>query len=181
MTQEVTPAASREGLRFLAVADLNVRDFLRARNLAGFARWAHFEDFQLEREALALSYEAAGVAAPRQRVPLAAFERWRRLTGAPLDADGLDEFAAHWRFRATRPDAPARGRFGAPGDPERNPVEADGAQIILVREDAFNRWRPELSIRATSPDAALDAYATQVVACCLSSGARASRSTMSAA
>lgn len=176
MTERFSAPPVREGLRFLTVAQISSRDFLAARRFCGFFGWADFDDFCMEREFLALAYESAGASAPRQSVPFAAFLGWTRLTGAPLNVDGLDEFAAHWRYRADHPAARTRGAFGAPGQPERHAVERDGAQVVVVREEVFAQWRSEFAARAPFPAPDLDAYATQVVACCLASSSRARRS-----
>ncbi len=165
-----------EGVPFLTIAEISSRDFYRARQYFGFSGWDNYQDFCVERECLQLGYESAGVRAPRQRVPLAAFQGWSRLTGAPLDLDGLDEFAAHWRYRAHRPVARARGQFGAPGQPERHAVAIEGEQLVVVSEDVYVRWRDEFSAGAPFPPPDLDAYAMQVVACCLASSSRARRS-----
>jgi hypothetical protein len=175
LTERFSAAPASEGLRFLTIAELSARDFYQARQFSGFSGWANFGDFRIERDFLGLGYACAGVPALRQRVSFAAFEGWSRLTGAPVDLDGLDDFAAHWRYRAHRPAAPTRGRFGAPGQPERHAVEIDGAQIVVVRKDVYARWRDEFAARAPFPAPDLDAYATQVVACCLASPSRARR------
>jgi hypothetical protein len=176
LTERFLARPLRDGLNFLTIAEISARDFSQARLLPGFAGWDNFHDFCLERDFLRASYAMAGVAAPRQSVSFAAFEGWSRLTGAPLDVDGLDEFAAHWRYRARNPLSPARGLFGAPGQPERQPVEIDGAQVVLVRRDIYARWERDFAARAPFPAPDLDVYATRVVACCLPASARARRS-----
>src|SRR5579863_3854594 len=79
---------------------LDRRNFDRARRRAPcFSSWSDHREFAAERDALYLGYASAGVSAQLQRVSFRNFERWSRLTGAPMDLDGLDEFAAHWRWR----------------------------------------------------------------------------------
>ena len=169
---------ARAGLGFLTIAEVTACDFFQARQFSGFSGWSDFDDFCDERDCLALGYETAGVTAPRQLVPFAAFKRWSRLTGAPLDLDGLDEFAAHWRYRVHRRSARTRGRFGVPGQPESHAVEIESAQVVVVREDVYTRWRDEFTASAPFPAPDLDAYATQVVGCCLVSRARTRRSVL---
>lgn len=175
MPQRFSTPSDPAGLPYLTIADFSEGDFFKAQEFSGFSQWANFDDFQMERDLLALGYESAGVLAPRQLVPFAAFQGWSRLTGAPLDLDGLDEFAAHWRFRAGRPEAPTRGRFGAPGKPELNAVEIAGAHTVVVREAVYRKWRCEFEARTPFPPPDLDAYAAQVAACCLLSRAPAPR------
>ncbi len=150
----------------LAIGWLPQRDFARARATPGFSGWANHREFSLERDALFLGYGAAGVTARLQRVSFSAFQRWARLTGAPINLDGLDEFAGHWLWRASHPDAPVIGRFGAPGDPERNAVDAAGAQCVIVRPEVYVRWRDDYAKSGLFPPPDLDTYATQVVECC---------------
>lgn len=174
------PSFSSSGFSNLAIALLTKRDYERARLLPGFARWRYHADFLAERDALHVSYGAAGVTAARQRVSFEAFERWARLTGAPLTLDGLDEFAAHWRWRLAHPRAPTLGRFGGPGDPERHPLEAGGAQCVVVRPEVYVRWRDEFLRSGLVSAPNLDAYAAHVVDCCLSPS-RASRPAVNSA
>ena len=108
LTMKFLKPPARAGLGFLTIAEVTACDFFQARQFSGFSGWSDFHDFCDERDCLALGYETAGVTAPRQLVPFAAFERWSRLTGAPLDLDGLDEFAAHWRYRVHRRSARLR-------------------------------------------------------------------------
>lgn len=175
------PASENLGFRYQpaqapVLAWLDRRDFARARRAApGFSLWGDHSEFVAERDALFLGYGDAGLTARRQRVPFEAFCRWVRLTGAPLDIDGLDEFAAHWRWRAEHPGAAVVGRFGAPGDPERNAVNAGDAQCLLIRPEIYVRWRDdyERTRLLSGPD--LDDYAAHVVDCCLPSPRRARR------
>jgi hypothetical protein len=155
------------------LAWLDRRDFARAREQEpGFSIWGSHSEFRRERDALYLGYGAAGVRAHIQHVPFAAFEGWARLTGAPLDLDGLDEFAAHWRWRADNPQALICARFGEPGDPERNAIEADGAQCLRVRPENFVRWRDDFAKASLFVPPSLDAYAAHVVECCILSKRR---------
>jgi hypothetical protein len=156
------------------LAWLSRREFARARlRSPGFARWSSHREFAQEREALSLAYGFAGVATQFQRVPFDAFERWARLTGAPLHVDGLDEFAAHWRWRADHPEAFVCGRFGAPGDPERNRVDAAGVQCVRILPEVYLRWRDDYASAAMFAPPSLDAYAAHVVECCVWSSSRA--------
>lgn len=155
------------------IAWLGRRDFLLARAAPGFSVWASHSDFLLERDALFIGYGAAGVTARRQHVSFAAFERWTRLTGSPADVDGLDEFAAHWRYRAENPDAGVIGRFGIPGDPERNIIAAAGVQCVRIRPEIYVRWRDDYVRVGLLPPPDLDVYAAHVVDCCLPGSADA--------
>jgi hypothetical protein len=151
------------------LAWLSPRDFVRARRTSGFSRWSRHREFLQERDALFVGYGLAGISAHMQRVPFAAFERWSRLTGAPLDIDGIDEFAAHWRWRTGHPQAPVIGRFGAPGDPERHAVDAAGAQCVLIRPEVYVRWRDDYATLGLLAPPGLDDYAMHVVECCVAS------------
>jgi hypothetical protein len=143
------------------------------RGALGFSQFGGYRDFIAERDALLLGYASAGVTAYFQRVPIAAFESWVRLTGAPFDIDGLDEFAAHWRWRAQHPGAAVMGRFGVPGHPERNPIDAAGVQCLRIRPEIFVRWRDDYSRTQLLAAPSLDVYAAHVVEFCLSSQRRA--------
>ena len=154
------------------LAWLAPRDFARARRTPGFSFWDSRREFLEERDALYVGYGVAGILAQRQFVPFEPFERWARLTGTPVDLDGLDEFAAHWRWRAAHPDAPTLGRLGAPGDPERNRVEAAGAQCVRIRPEVFVRWRDDFARLGLFAAPSLDDYAAQVVEFCIGSGRR---------
>ena len=173
MSQELSPSRTRDSLRFLTIAELSKSDFALAQNFDGFSRGLTFEEFETERESLVMSYHWAGVRAPRQRVPFAAFQAWRRLTGAPLDTDGLDEFAAHWRYRRARPAAPVLGRLGEPGKPEVHSVEAHRAQVVVISPALFARWCDSVLALSPSTGPDLNAYARHVVDCCLGNGAPA--------
>ena len=157
----------------LVLGWLGRRDFEHARRTEPrFSLWNNYREFVSERDALYVGYDASGVTAQIQRVPFAAFERWVRLTGAPVDIDGLDEFAAHWRWRSLNTEAPSMGRFGVPGDPERNVVGAAGVQIVCLRPELFVRWRDEFARANLFPVPSLDAYAAHIVEFCLFSERR---------
>jgi hypothetical protein len=152
---------------------LNRRDFASARQRApGFSRWGNHRDFVTERDALFVGYGECGVGARFQRVSFDAFERFGRLTGAPVDIDGLDEFAAHWRFRARHPDAPVIGRFGLPGDPERNIIAGANMQRVYIRPEVYVRWRDDFARNGLLKAPGLNAYAAYVVEFCLVSDFR---------
>lgn len=158
------------------LASLARRDFAHAQARApGFALWRDFDEFLQERDALFLGYGVSGVTARVQRVPFDAFERWARLTGAPVDLNGLDEFAAHWRWRCGHPLAPVTGRFGAPGDPERNAVAAAGLQLICIRPEIYVRWRDEYVRSGLFAPPDIDVYAAHVVDCSIVSARRPAR------
>ena len=162
----------------LALAWLSRGDFARARLRApGFSNCDQYADFVAERDALLLTLGTAGVAALVQAVPFAAFEVWTRLTGAALDLDRLDEFAAHWRWRTDRPSAVARGWLGDPNASGRDPVAVSGLQWIIFRPDPFLNWREEVTGLRSFDAASLDVYATHVVDCCLPSTRGVARST----
>ncbi len=153
------------------LAWLGRRDFERARRTAPiFAIWRDHGEFTAERDALHIGYATAGVTAQVQPISFRAFERWSRLTGALCDIDGLDEFAAHWRWRANNPDCPVRGFFGAQG--EFRGVAVKGAQCVRVERHVFARWRDNCARAMPFPPLDLDAYATLVVQCCLPSANR---------
>ncbi len=168
--------ASRRQIEPPVLASLGRRDFAFAvAHAPGFALWSCFDEFQQERDALFLGYGVSGVTARVQRVPFEAFERWARLTGAPMDLNGLDEFAAHWRWRVGHPLAPVAGRFGAPGDPERNAVAAAGIQTIWIRPEIYVRWRDEYVRSGLFAPPDVDVYAAHVVDCSIVSLRRPSR------
>jgi hypothetical protein len=152
---------------------LDRRNFDRARRSAPcFSCWSDHREFAAERDALYLGYACAGVSAKRQSVSFGKFERWWRLTGAPMDIDGLDEFAAHWRWRALHPDAPVIGTFGVHDDPERNAADVAGAQCVRVRPEVFARWRDDFVRTGLFAAPSLDVYAARVVELCLAPEAR---------
>jgi hypothetical protein len=156
-------------------------DFERARAHPGLSVWRSHGEFMSERDALLVSYAAAGVTAIPQRVPFEAFESWSRLTGAPINLDGLDEFAAHWRWRGMHGDAPVIGKFGCPGDPERNYIAAAGAQRVCIRPEVFLRWRDDFAKSKIFAPPDLDVYAAYVVECCISAFRAARRPAISSA
>jgi hypothetical protein len=159
---------------------LSQRDFRLARErYAAFSRFGDYGDFATERDALFLGYGAAGVAAPFQHVPLDAFERWSRLTGARADIDSLDEFAKHWRWRALNPFAPVVAGAGAPGDPERDVASPFGAQLVPIRSKVFLQWRQDFVRSGLLSAPSLDVYATHIVECCLPCARRARRPAVS--
>lgn len=163
------------------LASLNRGDYEAARRRSKyFARWADYDEFLAERDALHVGYGCAGVEAKIQRVRFEAFERWSLLTGAPFTIDALDEFAAHWRWRARRPKAPVQGRLGVPDDPERNEIAAAGVQRVLILPELYVRWRDDLSRSRLIAAPDLDAYAAHVVECCLPSKTRSRRSAVEA-
>jgi len=152
---------------------LEALDVARARRWSpAFSKWESYDDFVAERDALFLGYGFAGVTARFYRIAFRNFEQWSRLTGATAELEALDAFAAHCAFRADHPDAPTIGRFAAPERSEDDAVAVAGAQCIRVRPDIYTRWRNGLT--ATGPLAApdLDAYATHVIACCVSPDGR---------
>ncbi len=153
----------------IVAACLRRRDFERARSHPGLSAFSSHRDFMWEREALLLSYAFAGVRAHPQLVPFQAFERWARLTGTPVNLDGLDEFAGHWRWRTKNRDAPVVGRLGEPGDPERNPVSSGGAQCVCIRPEVFVRWRDDFAKSGLFDPPSLDVYAAHVLDFCVSS------------
>ena len=141
----------------------------------GFSHWSTHREFIEERDALYIGYGAAGVTAHSSTFHSRRFERWARLTGAPVDVDGLDEFAAHWRWRSQHREAPVCGRFGIPGDPEHNAVQVDGVQCVRIRPEVYVRWRDDYAKSKLFAPPDLDAYATQVVECCIFAGRRMRR------
>jgi hypothetical protein len=155
------------------LAWLGRRDFALAQRAPGFRFWAHHDEFVCERDALYVGYGEAGVTARLQGVRFAAFESWARLTGAPIDVVGLDEFAAHWCYRVRHPHARVRGGFYAAGNPAPDIADADGGQRILVRRDVYTRWRDEFAQSTLFAPPDLDTYAAHVVECCVASERRA--------
>jgi hypothetical protein len=154
-------------------------DFEEARKRApSFAAWSDHGEFVAERDLLYIGYGTAGVTADIQRVPFEAFERWSRLTGAPVDIDGLDEFAAHWRWRESHPDAPVIGRFGVADNPGRHPVAAANVQCVRIRPEVYVRWRDDFVNAGLFAAPDLDAYAAYVVEFSLGSDARWRRPTV---
>jgi hypothetical protein len=160
----------------LVLGWLDRRNFEEAKRRApAFAAWSDYGEFVAERDLLNIGYGWAGVAAEIQRVSFQGFERWSRLTGASLDIDSLDEFAAHWRWRRAHPDAPVIGRFGAPDNPERHAVAAANVQCLRIRPEVFVRWRDDFANGGLFAAPDLDCYAAHVVELCLSSESRARR------
>ncbi len=154
-------------------------DFARARQALGPSLWNDYRDFVQERDALYVGFGEAGVSARFQSVPFDAFERWARLTGAAADLDGLDEFAAHWRWRKLNPRARVCGRIGAPGVPDRSILNKAGAQCIYVRSDVYMGWRRDYAAANLLAPPGLDAYAAHVVECCIVPDASARRPAVS--
>ena len=152
------------------VAWLNARDFARARRLPGFARWRNWREFRDERDALFVSLGFAGVKACRQMAPFEAFERWVRLTGASADLAGLDEFAAHWRWRRAHPQATVVGRFREDG--ATGVATAQGIQCVPIRAESYAIWRAEIVRLALFAAPNLDDYATHAIACCMAARER---------
>ena len=174
--------AARDDSDFTVIGWLSRGDFATARLRApDFAGTRDYAQFSTERDAQRLSLATAGVPTQAQDVPFAPFARWSELTGAALDLNGLDEFAAHWRWREARPFAPVRGWIGAPGLGEGGPVAVGGVQWIVFRAEAFLDWRRASTGSPTFEPAGLDRYATQVVESCLPSAPRAARSAASSA
>ena len=155
---------------------LDRRNFEEARRRApSFAAWRDHGEFVAERDLLYIGYGTAGVCAEIQRVSFQAFEKWSRLTGAPLDVDGLDEFAAHWRWRKRRPSAAVMGRFGAPDNPERHAVAVANVQCVRIRPEVFVRWRDDFVGGGLFEAPDLDSYAAYVVEFTLPSDPRTRR------
>lgn len=125
--------------------------------------WADYREFVAERDLLHIGYETAGVSAEIEHVSFPAFERWSRLTGAPLNIDGLDEFAAHCRWRRSHPNASVMGRLGVADNPERHAVAAANVQCIRIRPEVYVRWRDDFANAGLFAAPDLDAYAAYVV------------------
>ena len=136
-------------------------DLARSRSPC-FSAWSNHLEFVCERDALLIGYGFAGVTAKYHKVTFLEFERWSRLTGAPLSLLGLDEFAAHRHWRAMHPDAQVIGRFGVLDNPERNAVCAGAAQCIRIRPDLYVRWRDEFLKSRLFEAPSLDAYAAHI-------------------
>ena len=152
---------------------LDARDVERARRSgAAFSIWASYEDFVADRDVRFVGYGTAGVTARFFPVTFRNFEQWLQLTGAPAEVETLDAFAAHCAFRADHPDAPVIGRLAASEGQEDDAVVLSGAHCVRVRPEIFALWResPAAAGDVASPD--LDAYATQVIACCVSPDGR---------
>jgi hypothetical protein len=152
---------------------LDARDVERARRWgAAFSIWASYDDFVAERDARFLGYGFAGVTARFFAVTFRNFEQWLRLTGATAEVEALDAFAAHCAFRADHPDAPIVGRFATCEPGEDAAVAVSGAQCVRVRPEIYARWRNSLATTGNSASPDLDAYATQVIARCVSPDGR---------
>lgn len=165
----------------MALALLSRRDFREASQVSrSFSRWETYQDFLDERDALSLGYASAGVATEWQAVSWDAFVRWSRLTGAPLDIDGLDEFAAHVRWRQTDGDAPARGRIVGEGARTLQSL-ASGARPIPIRLAVFEAWQAAFARLALLPVPTLDDYAAQIAECCLAGSSAAPRPAVNSA
>jgi hypothetical protein len=148
----------------LVLGWLDQRNFEEAWSRAPFfAMWSDYSEFVAERDLLHVGYQTAGVSAQTEHVSFQAFERWSRLTGAPLNIDGLDEFAAHSRWRRLHPNGSVIGRFGAGDNPERHSVGAANTQFIRIRPEVYLRWRDDFSEVGLFPAPDLDAYAAYVV------------------
>jgi hypothetical protein len=159
---------------------LDRADFCRARReCRGFARWRNYREFVIERDSVFLGFGMAGVVAQRQRVPFDSFLSWSRLTGAATDLDGLDVFAAHWRWRAGHSLNAVVGHLGDPGDPDDDVASTAGAQIVRILPDVFRRQQLEFEKLSLLPAPALNVYATLVVECCLPCVKRARRPSVS--
>jgi hypothetical protein len=159
------------------LAWLSRADFARARLRAPeFSGCREYSAFVTERDVLQLTLGTTGVTALIQDVSFAAFENWTQLTGAAVDIDRLDEFAAHWRWRIENPNALARGWLGDPNAGGFDPVEVSGSQWIVFQPAAYLGWREQVTGLPTFDPASLDLYATHVVDCCLPSERKISRS-----
>jgi hypothetical protein len=168
----MSPAAEKCSSLNLAeppvIAWLTAHDFVRARKHCGFSIWTDRREFSDERDALFLGYGYAGVTAFRQLVPFGAFERWTRLTGASCDVMGLDEFAAHWRWRSAHPAASIVGRFRATSEEACN-ISAQGARSVRIRAEVFQQWSKDFVRLGLFAEPNLDDYATHAISCCVTS------------
>jgi len=150
------------------IGELTARDYARARKCGGFSIWTNWREFREERDAQYFGLSLAGVTAIRQIVPLEAFERWTRLTGASCDVPGLDEFAAHWRWRSAHTSAPIVGCFRSVAEEVRE-IAVQGAQRVPIRAELFRRWSDDFVRLDLFPAQKLDDYATHAISCCMTS------------
>ena len=153
----------------LALAVLSKGDFACAQATPGFSHWESYNEFRTERSALYLAYAAAGIRVQPQRVSFAAFMAWARLTGAPIEIRGLDEFAAHWRWRVRHPDSAIFGTLGVSCNPALNTVAHGGAQCVRVHLEVFLRWQNEWPTSKLFGRPDIDSYAARVVEYCFPS------------
>lgn len=152
------------------IALLSRTDFERARGtIADLFRWSDFEDFLCERDGEFLALSSAGAAVSQQRVPLAAFNRWARLTGRERTLAALDDFAARWRVRRTHPDWPVRGALvssDALTSSER--YSKEGTLFIPIAQDIYSKWDRSVAILKLfrNPNS-IDRYAALIAEICL--------------
>ena len=92
------------------------------------------------------------------------------LTGASADLAGLDEFAAHWRWRRAHPQATVVGRFREDG--ATGVATAQGIQCVPIRAESYAIWRAEIVRLALFAAPNLDDYATHAIACCMAARER---------
>jgi hypothetical protein len=172
------PAVTCENdfIDFDVIALLGRADFERARKTIGdLLRWRDYEDFLCERDGEFLALSSAGAAVSQQRIPLAAFNRWARLTGCKRTLAALDDFAAYWRVRRTHLDWPVRGAL-VTGDVVEtgDTVGASeghsqrGALLIPIAQDVFAKWDHSVAILKLfrNPNS-IDQYAALIAETCL--------------
>jgi hypothetical protein len=161
---------------FDVIALLGRTDFERARKTIGdLIFWRDYEDFLCERDGEFLALSSAGAAVSQQRVPLAAFNRWGRLTGCKRTLAALDDFAASWRVRRTHSDWPVRGAL-VTGDAVETGDTVDaseghskrGALLIPIAQDVFAKWDHSVAILKLFRNPNLiDQYAALIAETCL--------------